>query len=88
MRAIDYFDKQAEAVPDRIAIIDGGVRYSYADVRSASRQVARAMGSGGVSPAPCAVESAFELVGALLAEPAFEVTFEFVAAACFLGMRI
>ena len=48
MRAIDYFDKQAEAVPDRIAIIDGGARYSYADVRSASMQIARAMWAAGL----------------------------------------
>jgi len=48
MRAIDYFDKQAEAVPDRIAIIDGSARYSYADVRSASRQIARAMWAAGL----------------------------------------
>ncbi len=88
MRAIDYFDMQAEAVPDRIAIIDGGARYSYTDVRSASMQIARAMASAGASPALCAVEFAFELAGALLAAPAFEVTFEFVAAACFLGARI
>ena len=43
MRAIDYFDKQAEATPDRTAIIDGSVSYSYADVRSASQHIARAM---------------------------------------------
>src|SRR5271170_978683 len=48
MRAIDYFDKQAEAVPDRIAIIDGSARYSYAEVRSASRQIARAMWAAGL----------------------------------------
>ncbi|MGA9570446.1 MAG: AMP-binding protein [Candidatus Acidiferrales bacterium] len=48
MRAIDYFDKQAEAVPDRIAIIDGGARYSYADVRSASMRIARAMWAAGL----------------------------------------
>src|SRR5271156_3511625 len=48
MRAIDYFDKQAEAVPDRIAIIDGSARYSYADVRNASQQIARAMWAAGL----------------------------------------
>jgi fatty-acyl-CoA synthase len=48
MRAIDYFDKQAEALPDRIAIIDGNVRYSYADVRSASERIARAMWAAGL----------------------------------------
>ena len=30
MRAIDYFDKSADLYPDRIAIIDGDARYSYA----------------------------------------------------------
>ena len=48
MRAIDYFDKQAEAVPDRIAIIDGSARYSYANVRNASQQIARAMWAAGL----------------------------------------
>ena len=48
MRAIDYFDKQAEAIPDRTAIVDGSVRYSYADVRSASERIARAMWAAGL----------------------------------------
>ncbi|MFZ3217138.1 MAG: AMP-binding protein [Candidatus Acidiferrales bacterium] len=48
MRAIDYFDKQAEIVPDRIAIIAGSVRYSYADVHQASQQIARAMWASGL----------------------------------------
>src|SRR5580658_52903 len=48
MRAIDYFDKQAEKVPDRIAIIDGSARFSYLHVRSASLQIARAMWAAGL----------------------------------------
>jgi acyl-CoA synthetase (AMP-forming)/AMP-acid ligase II len=48
MRAIDYFDKQAETLPDRIAIIDGGTQYSYAEVRIASQRIARAMWAGGL----------------------------------------
>jgi fatty-acyl-CoA synthase len=48
MRAIAYFDKQAEAIPDRTAIMDGSVRYSYADVRSASERIARAMWAAGL----------------------------------------
>lgn len=48
MRAIDYFDKQAEEVPERIAIIDGSARYSYAAVRNASQQIARAMWAAGL----------------------------------------
>src|ERR1700685_2376572 len=48
MRAIDYFDKQAEALSDRIATIEGSARYSYADVRRASQQIARAMWAAGL----------------------------------------
>jgi fatty-acyl-CoA synthase len=48
MRAIDYFDKQAEALPDRIAIMDGDTHYTYAEVRDASQQIARAMWSAGL----------------------------------------
>jgi fatty-acyl-CoA synthase len=48
MRAIDYFDKQAEALPSRIAIMDGDTHYTYADVRHASQQVARAMWAAGL----------------------------------------
>ena len=48
MRAIDYFDKQAEATPDRTAIIDGDVRYSYAEVSNASHRIARAMWASGL----------------------------------------
>jgi acyl-CoA synthetase (AMP-forming)/AMP-acid ligase II len=48
MRAIDYFDKQAETTPSRIALIDGERRYSYADVRAASQGIARAMWAAGL----------------------------------------
>jgi fatty-acyl-CoA synthase len=48
MRAIDYFDKQAEVQPERIAIIDGDIRYSYCDVRTASQRIARAMWASGL----------------------------------------
>jgi fatty-acyl-CoA synthase len=48
MRAIDYFDKQAETLLDRTAIIDGDLSYSYADVRSASERIARAMWAAGL----------------------------------------
>jgi fatty-acyl-CoA synthase len=48
MRAIDYFDKQAEATPDRTAIIDGGVSHSYAGVHAASQRIARAMWAAGL----------------------------------------
>src|ERR1700730_3136755 len=49
MRAIDYFDKGAEAFPERIAIIDRGRSYTYQEAREASRQIARAMWSAGLS---------------------------------------
>jgi fatty-acyl-CoA synthase len=48
MRAIDYFDKQAETTPNRIALIDGERRYSYAEVRGASQGIARAMWAAGL----------------------------------------
>src|SRR5574340_18844 len=49
MRAIDYFDKGAEAFPDRIAIIDRTNQYSYREAQEASHKIARAMQAGGLS---------------------------------------
>jgi fatty-acyl-CoA synthase len=48
MRAIDYFDKGAEASPDRIAIVDRDTRYSYRETQQASHRIARAMWSAGL----------------------------------------
>jgi fatty-acyl-CoA synthase len=48
MRAIDYFDKGAEAFPDRIAIIDRATKYSYRETQEASHRIARAMWSAGL----------------------------------------
>jgi len=48
MRAIDYFDKSAEIHPDRLAILDGDLRYSYGETRSWSEQIARAMWASGL----------------------------------------
>jgi len=48
MRAIDYFDKGAEAFPGRIAIIDRATRYSYSEARDASHRIARAMWASGL----------------------------------------
>jgi fatty-acyl-CoA synthase len=45
MRAIDYFDKGANASPDRVAIMDGSARYSYRQVRAITERIARAMWS-------------------------------------------
>ncbi len=48
MRAIDYFDKAAEAYPDRIALVDGSTRLTYRELQTASERVARAMWAGGL----------------------------------------
>jgi len=48
MRAIDYFDKGAEANPDRIAIVDGRVRHSYREMQEITQRIARAMWAGGL----------------------------------------
>jgi len=48
MRAIDYFDKAAEAYPDREALIDGNTRLTYRELRTASERVARAMWAAGL----------------------------------------
>jgi fatty-acyl-CoA synthase len=48
MRAIDYFDKGAEAFPDRVAIIDRAMQYTYRQLREASHKIARAMCARGL----------------------------------------
>jgi len=48
MRAIDYFDKSAELYPDRLAILDGDTRYSYAETSCSSQGIARAMWANGL----------------------------------------
>jgi acyl-CoA synthetase (AMP-forming)/AMP-acid ligase II len=48
MRAIDYFDRGAEAAPARTAIVDGSTSYSYAQVRAITEQIARAMCASGL----------------------------------------
>jgi fatty-acyl-CoA synthase len=47
MRAIDYFDKGAEAYADRTAIIDRDKRYSYRETQEVSRRIASAMSASG-----------------------------------------
>jgi acyl-CoA synthetase (AMP-forming)/AMP-acid ligase II len=50
MRAIDYFDKGAEAYPGRTAILDhDGTRYSYAETRVLTERIARAMQANGLT---------------------------------------
>ncbi|MGH9530546.1 MAG: class I adenylate-forming enzyme family protein [Terriglobales bacterium] len=48
MRAIDYFDRGADAVPDRIAIVDVGSQYSYRQTRILTQKIARAMAATGL----------------------------------------
>ena len=47
MRAIDYFDKGAEANLDRLAIVDGDSRMSYREAREITFKIARAMLANG-----------------------------------------
>jgi fatty-acyl-CoA synthase len=53
MRAIDYFDKGAEAFPGRVAIIDRTTQYSYREAREASQRIAQAMWSSGLRGEEC-----------------------------------
>jgi fatty-acyl-CoA synthase len=48
MRAIDYFDKSAEANLDRTAIIDGHSRWSYREMSQATHDIARALRANGL----------------------------------------
>ena len=48
MRAIDYFDKGAEAHPDRVAILDRGTYCSYRSARASSEKISRAMRAAGM----------------------------------------
>lgn len=54
MRAIDYFDKGADANSSRTAIIDGDARYSYCETRAITKRIARAMWSEGLRGERCA----------------------------------
>jgi fatty-acyl-CoA synthase len=48
MRAIDYFDKAAETWPNRTALLDRGVGYSYWEAQQLTHRIARALWSGGL----------------------------------------
>jgi acyl-CoA synthetase (AMP-forming)/AMP-acid ligase II len=54
MRAIDYFDKGADANPERTAVIDGDAHYSYCETRAITRRIARAMWADGLRGERCA----------------------------------
>ncbi len=49
MRAIDYFDKAAEEYAERTALVDGGIRYSYAQLRDATQALAGSMRANGLN---------------------------------------
>jgi acyl-CoA synthetase (AMP-forming)/AMP-acid ligase II len=48
MRAIDYFDKSAQAFPDRTAIVEGARHYSYREALEITERIARAMWANGL----------------------------------------
>jgi fatty-acyl-CoA synthase len=48
VRPIDYFDKGADAHPDRAAIVAGETSYTYREAREASWRVARSMWARGL----------------------------------------
>src|ERR1700680_4813839 len=48
MRAIDYFDRAAEEYAGRPALVDGGIRYSYTQLRDATQVLAAAMRANGL----------------------------------------
>ncbi len=54
MRAIDYFDKGADANLDGSAIVGSGCRYSYRETRSVTERIARAMWAHGLRREQCA----------------------------------
>jgi acyl-CoA synthetase (AMP-forming)/AMP-acid ligase II len=48
MRAIDYFERSAQAFPDRTAIVEGTRHYSYREILEITRRIARAMWANGL----------------------------------------
>ena len=48
MRAIDYFDKGAEANPDRTAIVDRDSKWSYRQIQNATHDIACALWANGL----------------------------------------
>jgi fatty-acyl-CoA synthase len=48
VRAIDYFDKAAESFAERIALADGNIQYTFAELQEASRRLAQAMWCAGL----------------------------------------
>jgi len=54
MRAIDYFDKGADANPDRTAIVDGDFRCSYSEMQAVTHRIAKGMWASGLRGEQCA----------------------------------
>ena len=50
MRLIDFFDKGAEAYPDRVFLTDAHGSYTYAEARDASHRIANALIADGCTP--------------------------------------
>ena len=48
MRSIDYFDKRAKLHPDRLVLVDGEARYTYAELRVLTHRMASAMCASGL----------------------------------------
>src|ERR1700730_15055462 len=48
MRAIDYFEKSAQAFADRCAIIDREARFSYRELRAQTQRIASALRASGL----------------------------------------
>ena len=66
MRAIDYFDKGADANTGSTAILDGKVRYSYREARAITERIARAMWAHGLRGEECAAIYSQNDAGVLL----------------------
>jgi len=47
MRPIDYFDRGHDLDPSRLAIVDGELRFTFAETKALTQRIARAMYAGG-----------------------------------------
>jgi len=50
MRAIDYFDKGADACPERMALIDHEIRHTYREAKEITERIAKALLACGMRP--------------------------------------
>ena len=49
MRTIDYFDKSAQLHPQRVALVDGETRLTYAELQAQSHRLAGALAAAGLA---------------------------------------